>query len=389
MRDIRVLFPTDGPVPPNMMIGRRADVEQVSAALVAGTNIVLAGPRRTGKTSVAEAALAGARRAGLYTASVDLFRRRDAGDLAEAIAEAVIANRSALKRLLARARGAAGTALDAATLTASAHARAELGEAVDLAFRPGLAARDPDRALAQALELPQRIASADGVRVAVFLDEFQDVASPARPFGDPDRLTKRMRAVFQRSSSVSFLFAGSIEHLMRDLFGPNERALSQFGSFRALSPITEHAWRAGLTSRFRQADKPIDSDAVDLLVGLGDGHPRSTMLVSRETLTAALAGGRDRVAEPEVRVGFDLALTSDRLRHEQALEQIRLTKHAQTVAMRLARGRKPYPGLAPSAAQRALRALELAGLIDSPARGVWRVTDPLLRRFLAELPGTA
>jgi hypothetical protein len=81
------------------------------------------------------------------------------------------------------------------------------------------------------LELPQRIANADGRRFVVFFDEFHEVAAPRRPFGEPERLTKRMRAIFQRSPAVSFLFAGSIEHLMRDLFAAEEWALSQFGSF--------------------------------------------------------------------------------------------------------------------------------------------------------------
>jgi hypothetical protein len=387
MRDIRRLFPTDDPVPAAMMIGRRRDVEEIADALVAGTNIVLAGPRRTGKTSVGEAALARARRAGLYVATVDLFRRRDASDLAEGLAAAVLANRGTLRRLLARVRDAAGTALDAATLTASARLQAELGEAVEFAFRPGLAARDPDRALAAALELPERIAVADRKRVVVFFDEFQDIAGPSRPFGEPDRLTKQMRAIFQRSPHVSFLFTGSIEHLMRDLFGPGDRALSQFGAFRALSPITPEEWRRGLASRFDQADLPIEAGALALLVELGGGHPRATMLIARESLTAALAAKRDGIQEPEVRAGLELALSADRLRHEQALERIKLTKHAQTVAMRIARGQRPYPGLAPSAAQRALRALELAGFVDSPARGEWQVADPLLRHYLAQLPG--
>jgi predicted AAA+ superfamily ATPase len=35
------------------MIGRARDVEDLGEALLAGTNVVLAGPRRTGKTSVA------------------------------------------------------------------------------------------------------------------------------------------------------------------------------------------------------------------------------------------------------------------------------------------------------------------------------------------------
>ena len=387
MRDIRQLFPTDGPVPSDSMIGRVRDVDELAAALLAGTNVVLAGARRTGKTSVAYAALERARTEGVYVAAVDLFRRRDAGDLAEGLAAAVLANRRGLSRALARARAAAGAALDATTITAGARLSAELGEAVDLAFRPGMASRDPERALATALELPERIAIADGKRVILFLDEFQDLAAPGHPFGDPDRLTKQMRAIFQASPSVTLLFAGSIEHLLRDLFGPRERALSQFGSFRALSTITDDEWTTGLEPRFEQADAPIDPDALRMILGLGEGHPRSTMLIARESLTASLADRAARVAVEHVRAGWRLALGADQLRHEQALERIRLTKHAQTVAMRVARGRRPYAGLNPSAAQRALRALELAGVAESPSRGDWRITDPLLRSYLSELPG--
>ena len=384
MRDIRSLFPTDVPVPADMMIGRRGDVEEIAGALARGTNIVLVGSRRTGKTSVAEAVLDRLRRSGSYTASIDLFRRRDAMDLAEGIAQAVLANRSAIRRLLNKIRDTAGAAADAATITATARIQAELGDAVELALRPGTGARDAGLALRAALELPQRIAVADKVPVVMFLDEFQDISSPAHPFGDPDRITKQMRAIFQRSPDVSFLFAGSIEHVMRDLFGPADRALSQFGSFRALSTITHDEWRSGLASRLKQANVTADEPALQELVKLGDGHPRSTMLIAREAVAACTEG---RLSASEVQVGWEMALTSDRLRHEQTLERIKLTKHALAVATRVARGGHPYTGLPPSAVHRALRALEIAGLADSPARGQWRIDDPLLREYIARLPG--
>ena len=48
-------------------------------------------------------------------------------------------------------------------------------------------------------------------------ERYQEVAAERKPYGDPDALTKRMRAIFQRGSNVSYLFAGSIEHVMRDL----------------------------------------------------------------------------------------------------------------------------------------------------------------------------
>jgi hypothetical protein len=388
MRDIRELFPTDEPVPAERMIGRHEDVEGIASLLESGVSVVLAGARRTGKTSVAQAALERAGQRGAYTAAVDLFRRRDAADLASGIATAVLANRPAAHRLIQRARELASAARDAATLTAAAKLTDELGESVELALTPARASHDPDRALAAALELPERIAVADGKRLVLFLDEFQDLASEGKPFGDPDRITKQMRAIFQRSNHVSFLFAGSVEHLMRDLFGPSDRALSQFGSFRALSPISRDEWAEGLAQRFKALDLTTGRAALDLLLDLADGHPRGTMLIARESAIQSLAGHDRAITEPEVRAGWELAMASDRLRHEQVLERLKRTKHAVRVATRIARGQPPYAGLQAGAGQRAVRALELAGLIERPAPRQWKVGDPLLRRYLADLPGT-
>ena len=50
----------------------------------------------------------------------------------------------------------------------------ELGEGVEVALTPGLAAQDPERALDLALELPERVARADGKRLILFFDEFQE-----------------------------------------------------------------------------------------------------------------------------------------------------------------------------------------------------------------------
>ncbi len=73
------LFPTDQPLPASLMVGRREDVREVATALIGGRNLILAGPRRTGKTSVCDAAMGEAERQGAYVVAVDLFglpRRR-------------------------------------------------------------------------------------------------------------------------------------------------------------------------------------------------------------------------------------------------------------------------------------------------------------------------
>jgi uncharacterized protein len=380
------LFPTDSPIPASQLIGRRDDVREVATRLEAGTHLIVAGPRRTGKTSVCEAALSRARRRGAYTAKVDLFRVSDGAELAEALAAAVIANRSATHRALRRARTAGRAALTAAQSTAVVRMIGELGEGVELALTPGLAASDPDRALDLALELPERVATADGRRLILFMDEFQEVASARRPYGDPDAVTNRMRAVFQRSTAVSYLFAGSIEHVVRDLFAPTRRAFSGFGSFYALRPISEEEWRRGLAERFAADDCKVGEPALERIVELGGGHPRATMRIAQQTHLVSIELDVRDIGLDLVQVGFERALEGDRPTMEQVVERVRLLhKHGLTVARAVAAGESPPRRLHPGVRDRVLKLLRDAGILEHEARGRWRVIDPLLRHYLASL----
>jgi uncharacterized protein len=380
------LFPSDSPIPASQLIGRRDDVAEIATRLEAGTHLIVAGPRRTGKTSVCEAALGRLSRRGAYTAKLDLFRLSDAGELAEAIAAAVIANRSAAHRALRRARSAGRAALTAAQTRAVLKMVGELGEGVELALTPGLAARDPEGALDLALELPERIAVADGKRLVLFFDEFQEVASARRPYGDPDAVTNRMRAIFQRSTAVSYLFAGSIEHVMRDLFAPSRRAFSGFGSFYSLRPIEVEEWRAGLAARFREDDCAIADPALARIVELGGGHPRATMRIAQQTHLVSLELGTREVGLELVQLGFERALEGDRPTMEQIVERIRLLhKHGLLLARTVAAGTPMPRRVQPGARDRALKLLRDAGVLEHEGHGRWRVIDPLLRHYLVSL----
>jgi uncharacterized protein len=380
------LFPTDSPLPASRLIGRRDDVREVATRLEAGTHLVVAGPRRTGKTSVCEAALARVARRGAYTAKVDLFRVSDSAELAEALVTAVIANRSAAQRALRRARSAGRAALSAAQAQTVVRMVGELGEGLELALTPGLAARDPERALDLALELPERVARADARRLVLFFDEFQELASARRPYGDPDALTNRMRAIFQRSSAVSYLFAGSIEHVMRDLFAPSRRAFSGFGSFYSLRAIAEEEWHAGLAERFA-ADACTASDAaLRRIVELGGGHPRATMRIAQQAHLVSLELDTREIGLDLVELGFGRALEGDRPTMEQVVERIRLLHKQGLVIARTVAAGEPLPRrIQPGVRDRVLKLLRDAGVVEHEGRGRWRVIDPLLRRYLASL----
>src|SRR5271169_5548928 len=108
------LFPTDTPIPAGQMVGRQDEVAAIARSLGGGGNLIIAGPRRTGKTSVCDAALGRLADGGCYVAAVDLFRLADTADFAEQLVLSTIANRNSLKRLAHKVRRAGRTLADAA-----------------------------------------------------------------------------------------------------------------------------------------------------------------------------------------------------------------------------------------------------------------------------------
>ena len=376
-----VLFPTDHPLDPGSMIGRALDVDQISRALVGGANVVLAGPRRTGKTTVADAALAACRSDGAYVANVDLFDCGDAGALAHLLTLELLANRAPLRRAIRDAIQTGRTVLDALRPAATIRARQDLGDDLEISIDLTRAEEDPSRALDAALRLAQRLAERDERRVVIVLDEFQDIARGR--FGTADTVTRKIRAVFQRSPEVSVLFAGSIDHLMRDLFAPSERGLSQFGSFHELTPISTREWSGGIRARLATDHSSITDDALSRLVELGEGQPRATMLIAQQAHAQAIEDLVYTIDHASVVAAMDRALSSERLRHQQQLERIRAAgRHSERMAIRVAVDAELYQGLRPQQAARALNALRDIGVVERAGQGSWFVVDPLLRRYL-------
>ena len=181
--------------------------------------------------------MARAKRAGYYTVSLDLFRIANAAQLAETlVAEHDLQPASAVPNPPSRPRGRAPrrrcrrhnrrrSGLRTSSVTSSRSPSS-------LAWPTAI----PSATSSTRSALPQRIAVDDGKHVVLFIDEFQEVANPRKPYGDPDAVTKRMRAIFQRSPDVSFLFAGSYEHVLRELFGRARQAFGHFGSIYELPP---------------------------------------------------------------------------------------------------------------------------------------------------------
>jgi len=386
------LFPTEDPLPADQLIGRAGDVSALVGALEGRAHRILAAPRRTGKTSICRAVLEALAERGFYTLSVDLWEAADQAEFASALVARTVANRPALRRLPHALRERGRQAADAVQMVSRTKLADELGQEVELAWKPALADRDVRRYLRFALELPQRIAERDDRRIVVFFDEFQSVLDLERSASGRDAvaLQKLMRTVFQGADRCSFMFAGSIEHLIREVFS-SDQPLGHFGGFHDLSPIGPDDWREGLRARFALDECEPTPDALTLLVELGELHPRTTMLIAQRAHIAAVEQGLHAIDGDLIRLGHAEARRQERARHQSVVDRIRRLGGRRTGPLalktikKLGRGEGLYAGVDDKkAVNRAVDRLRDAGFIER-ADDSWRIQDPLLRAYLADL----
>lgn len=380
------LFPTKGPIKPSEMIGRSDELASLVSQLSAGNHQIIVGPRRTGKTSVCDAAIDQLRTKKAYVVSVDLFEVESLATLSELIALRAISNRPAVKKVLPALRRASARVGQAAQMSATL--KHEFGTDIEFAFAPLRSQKTASDQFNYSLSLLEKLAVADGRHIVLYLDEFQEIESAGHRFGDPDLITKKMRAILQRSPHVTCLFAGSIEHMLRQLFATKTRAMYQFGGFFTLAPISIDAWIVGLRKSLRDDATSITDAALTLLLETSAGAARATMLLAQQSHVVAVEKGLFTIDATEVFQGIDYAMAAEQPAHESELVRIRgMRAHAVSIAQRVARAEQPY-GAKLDAKQvgRALESLRNSGLAVQVKAGEWQLVDPLFRKYLERFP---
>ena len=187
---------------------RRAEIAALRADVESGQNVVVIAPRRTGKSSLMRACVEELRAGGVLVAECDLFAAPDKGRLVEQLTTALY------RGLLSPFERAGRRSLDFLRRMPVAPVATVDPEDGSLSFTMPQTLRrgDVDVTLERLLRLPAEVAEERGRRVALVLDEFQEVTRIDRD------LPRAMRAVFQQQPEVAHVYLGSHRHMLRRLF---------------------------------------------------------------------------------------------------------------------------------------------------------------------------
>lgn len=374
-------FPIGGPVPAADLVGREAYLRRLTQRLGDGTHVLVAGPRRIGKTSIILEALRRLGRAGAVVAYVDCLGATDLRGLAEQLANAVLAPLTGVDRTL-----------DAARDLAEGRPLGRLRYA-DLVPLLGLAReRSSAKAFDVALDLPQLVAERSGRRVVIAWDEFQAAGRLA------PRAFDVMRTHFQAQRGVAYVFLGSEEGLLEALFSEKGNAFYRFAQPLELGEpgdarfgIRPEDWVDYLVTKFKAKRIRIGEAEVDRLLDATGGHPQDTMQVCARLLELARDAGARAVDGDLVTIAYEQALRE--LERPFALHWSELGKHKylQQVAKRVAHDAVLYAASTAGATVpraeilRALDGLRARGLILRVARGRYDFVEPMFGEYVRRL----
>jgi uncharacterized protein len=363
---------------------REAEVRALGDDVRHGLNVVLISPRRFGKTSMMLRVVDELRREGVLVAYVDLLRAPSKERLAAHLAAAIYGG---LESPFDRARQRAATFFQHLRI----HPKPTLNPDGSFSFDFGIGMidedLDADTTLEQLLTMPAAIAHDRQRRVALVLDEFQEVVEL-----DP-HLPALMRSIFQMQGEVAHLFLGSRQHLLRRVFTDRGQPLYRLAKPMTLGPISPEIFVPFLRKRFAAGRSQISNDAARKLVSITNGHPNDTQELGHFAWALAVAEGRP--ATPDiVERALEAVVDAEHPRFTDLWES--LTSHQRLVLLAIAvdEGQGLYREqmrrrhrLGPAARiQKAAQRLVDRELVEPMGGEGYRVPDVFLRAWLRHVP---
>jgi hypothetical protein len=253
-------FRFSGPLPPEDMIDRDLEADELLALAQGGHSFRLVGPRRYGKTTLLRRVLEAAEREGMAPVLVDL---QDVLSIAEIVVR--------IERGYDRLKGSIRRHVE--SFFRSWNIGVALGGGGFTAVLQRNPYVDAESVLIRLLELPAALFEREGTPSLVVFDEIQDVL--AVPGADG-----KIRSVIQhQTESATYGFAGSAPGVMQHLFADPKRPLLDQAVPKNLAPLPLDDAAVYVTERFRRTGREVGA-ALPPLLEFTRGHPQRSMMLA-------------------------------------------------------------------------------------------------------------
>jgi uncharacterized protein len=278
---------------------REDELAELTADIRNGQNVVIFAPRRFGKSSLMwRAAQQLVTNDSVLIAQVDLMKAPTKERLAEKLAGAIYEDiASPLFKLREQAMAVFRGLRILPTMNVA------LDGSMSFSFATGQTTADIDATIEHLLELPAQLAAERGRRVALVLDEFQEIMRI-----DPGLLAL-MRAVFQEQPEVSHVYLGSRQHMIEQVFDDENEPFWRSAKQFELGPIPADAFTDFIRDAFARTGRRTREETLVRLLELSNLHPYGTQELAYALWEATPPG--KTAGDPELAIALSQVLRSE------------------------------------------------------------------------------
>ena len=264
-------FQVGKPVSGNNFTGREKEIRELKQMLLNGQSVVLIAPRRFGKTSVMINTLEHLKHEGVYTSYIDIFSIADIKRLSEQLSKAILENKK-LDQLINTVKKNFGDIFKNLEFKSTI-------EEYEFLLKFGQTETNPWELLENTLDFAEKFAEKNSKHLVIGIDEFGDIEKLGT-----DNLAKLLRAKMQQQKNVSYLFSGSFESVMNQLFTTVKSPFYRFARITYLGNIKREAFEKFYKNILHKAEIEINRGLVNDILNFTKGHPYYSSLFLQQWL---------------------------------------------------------------------------------------------------------
>jgi len=349
------------------------ELAALTSRMLDRANVILLSPRRYGKTSLLQRAIQSVRRQHGRTGYTSLVKTSNRREVAEALLGAVLSGPAGW---LTRRRTELAELLTG--FTAQPSITVHPSGAMQVSFTTAPANVPWEQVLADSLRILVKVARTHPTSLVI--DEFQRVAEIDAA------LPGVFKAIADELATVSFVFAGSKLHLMRELSSGPGAPLLGMGERISLDVIPEADMVAFLRRRAAAGGKTMSAEVAARLYRRVDAVPNEVQKLAY----AAFAAAGSQIDESAVSAGFDEIVALEVVDYVELLDgcspaQRRLLKLLALVPEQHVFRSEFLRGVDVSNANAVRKALDALSRREMVRRGPdqrWYVANPFFREWL-------
>lgn len=330
---------------------RRIELQQIRSVLNSENHLILISPRRFGKTSLVVKALQESERKHIM---INLQSVVSVEDFASRLLKEVfkIYKFEKLKYMIKNFRVVPTLSINPMT------------DGVDVAIQPMV---DSRVMIEDVFSLLQMLAT-ENDRLIVVFDEFQEIKAIDK------NLDRVLRSIIQLHKNINYLFLGSQESMMREIFEKKKSPFFHFGQLLNLDKIPYEDFKLYLYDRLSFMD---DADSVcDEILDFTKCHPYYTQQLASQVWEKGKNGEMENIVEEAINRLLEF--------HDLNFERIWLNFNNtdKRILIWLANNNKPYTllGIAQSTISSSLKRMLKDGYVIKTTE--YEVEDPFFRNWI-------